>query len=86
MVGFSTTKYNQVFTARLHYSPVIPAHVTLCAVTDSGRYFVLKITNAQGKHAFIGMYIGLFIFGALCTQCPSVRVCLVASYQSYHVL
>jgi hypothetical protein len=55
MVGFSTTKYNQVFTARLHYSPVIPAHVTLCAVTDSGRYFVLKITNAQGKHAFIGM-------------------------------
>lgn len=24
-------------------------------VTDSGRYFVLKITNAQGKHAFIGI-------------------------------
>jgi len=24
-------------------------------VTDSGRYFVLKIQNAQGKHAFIGI-------------------------------
>ncbi len=24
-------------------------------VLDSGRYFVLKITNAQGRHAFIGI-------------------------------
>ncbi len=24
-------------------------------VTDSGRYFVLKIVNDQGRHAFIGI-------------------------------
>ena len=39
-----------VYTKR----PVIK-YVTWCPVTDSGRYFVLKITNANGQHAFIGM-------------------------------
>lgn len=40
---------NQVFAA----SPVSEGSVERCV--DSGRYFVLKIVNPQGKHAYIGL-------------------------------
>ena len=46
---FLIDERNQVFAA----SPVTEGSVE--RTVDSGRYFVLKIVNPEGKHAYIGL-------------------------------
>ena len=62
MYYFLSCIYNIYFihkyvSNRIGIFATCPVHDDTCVekTTDSGRYFVLKIQNAQGRHAFIGI-------------------------------